>query len=65
MKKNWKTIDDNKVRMIWKCPVCGEKAMVDPSFYQDAGTPICTGTTIEEPNCEGEDMEYVRTEIQK
>ena len=59
-KQKWTKIDDSKVRHYWKCPECGEEAILEPSFYDDAGIPICTGTNM---NCEGMDMCYVRTEI--
>lgn len=62
--KKWTRIADSKVRHIWEC-VCGNKAVVSPTFYAESGTPICLGseggTGVTE--CEGNDMIYVRTEI--
>jgi len=61
IKKQWKEIDDQYVRLLWKknceCPeseATGDTS-VSPTFFQDNGTPICG-------EC-GEDMVYVRTEI--
>ena len=58
-KAKWKKIGDSKVRHIWKCKVCRADRIVGPECYVDSGVPICTG----DPRCEGNDMEYVRTEI--
>ena len=60
-KKTWKKIDDTFVRHVWECRVCKSQAKVYPNFYADAGTPIC----MTEGECEGDDMEYVRTEMLK
>lgn len=50
---NWKTIAGNRVRHIWKDST-GKECGVGPDFYEDAGIPI---------DDNGDDMEYVRTEI--
>ena len=52
----WTTIKDNKVILCWKCPECGDTAEVDPTFFQDSGTPMCG-------ECDT-DMVYVKTQIQ-
>jgi hypothetical protein len=62
-KEEWKTIDDSKVRHVWSFPDGSNEITVDPSFYADSGTPICSGDGAEEAGCDGEDMIYVRTEI--
>ncbi len=51
----WETIDDKKVRHIWVCSECQEKATVSPDWYSDNGTPMCTECDI--------DMDYDHTEI--
>ena len=53
-----KTIKDSDVYCVW-LPKCGcnvDEAVVNPDFYEENGTPICS-------EC-GEDMEYARTEIE-
>lgn len=60
MQKKWTKIEDSKVQAVWKCPICGEVAVVEPTFYQGNGTPICGNVGSE---CEGDDMIYVRTEV--
>ena len=60
-KEKWVTIEDSKVRHVWRCDdgECqdqGKEIDVAPTFYADSGTPMC--------EC-GLDMEYVRTEILK
>lgn len=52
-KPNWIEIDDRHVRHIWRDHEGGEHR-IWPTFYADAGTPIGE---------DGDDMEYVRTEI--
>ena len=59
-KSTWKTIKDCKVQHIWACDdeACSRKdvpIIVPPTFYMDAGTPLCS-------YC-GEDAVYQRTEI--
>jgi len=60
-----KILDDNKVRMIWKCDSFDDKLVehsgdengeiaVPPTFYQNNGTPNC--------KC-GDYMVYLRTEL--
>lgn len=53
----WKTVDDAKVRHIWR-DSNGEEHAIPPTFYAELGTPI----EGEEGN-DGDDMVYVRTEI--
>ena len=52
----WKTIKDEKVLHFWKCECCGDTAEVNPTFYAEAGTPMCG-------ECD-DDMVYVKTQIQ-
>jgi len=47
-------VNDEKIKMLWRCSECKEEANVNPSFYQDNGTPMCE---------EGEDMDYIETNI--
>ena len=56
MNKKWEKIDDDKVYHVWKCSngKC-EDEYVNPTFYQDNGTPVC--------ECD-DDMIYDRTEIE-
>ena len=60
MKKKWVELKA-EIRHIWKCNKCGKEVDVESSFYQESGTPICYGN----PDCDGDDMYYVRTEILK
>ena len=53
--ENWIAIDDTKIRNVWHCAECGDREYVEPSWYQDNGTPVCA-------DCD-EDMEYIGTEI--
>ena len=55
MSDKWKTIPDEKVRHVWVCEngKC-EDVYIEPTFYQDNGTPMC--------ECD-EDMIYDRTEV--
>lgn len=54
-----KIIADNKIFHIWECKRLGclndKETEIPPTFYQDNGTPIC--------DC-GDDMTYVRTEVE-
>lgn len=56
---SWEKIEDSKVRHRWTHPegeCSGDREVfVDPSFYADAGTPICG-------EC-GQDMLYDGTEV--
>ncbi len=52
----WTPIEDSKVILCWKCPECGDTADVDPTFFQDSGTPMCSECDV--------DMVYVKTHIQ-
>jgi len=53
----WKKIKDSNVEHFWICPTCKDKLSVNPTFYQDNGTPMCT-------DCD-EDMEFLHTKIGK
>ena len=53
--ENWRPIDDSKIRDVWCCPDCEDKAYVKPLWYQDNGTPVCT-------DCDN-DMNYIGTEM--
>ena len=60
MSDKWVTTADGAVRHVWVCGVdgCedkGKEITIPPTFYADAGTPICGE--------DGHDMCYVRTEI--
>lgn len=50
----WKALPDKNVQHIWKDTATGEEFAVSPTFYQENGTPI---------DDEGDDCEYLRTEI--
>lgn len=52
----WKTIEDNKIRHVWKDKESGEELVVPPTFYEDAGTPIGEASD--------DDCVYLRTEIE-
>lgn len=62
-KPTWKRIDDSKIRHIWSWPDGSHETPIDPSFYADAGTPVCSGDDADEAGCDGDDMIYLRTEI--
>lgn len=51
----WHEIDDDDVQMTWECPDCGRVIEVSPTFYGDAGTPVCAECDI--------DMVYLYTEV--
>lgn len=51
----WVTMDDTKVRHVWRCAECGDEVNIEPWYYQDSGTPVCH-------DCD-EDMKYLSTEI--
>ena len=55
----WREISDSKVRHVWAYEDAKgnhtREVTVDPTFYQDSGTPIDSET--------GDDLVYVRTEI--
>lgn len=51
----WFTIDDAKVRHVWRCPECEDEVNVSPCWYENTGTPVCA-------DCD-EDMKYISTEI--
>lgn len=55
--RKWKKISDEKVRTIWECPDCKDKAYVEPDWFQDNGTPMCG-------ECDN-DMDYLFTEIKE
>lgn len=52
---NWQIIDDNKIRHVWRCAECEDEVNIEPSWYQNNGTPVCS-------DCDT-DMEYLHTEI--
>ena len=52
----WKEIEDKNVQMTWECPVCKESCRLNPNWYEENGTPMCS---------EGEDMVYINTEIKQ
>jgi hypothetical protein len=52
---NWIKIDDEKIRHIWGCPVCGEYVKIYPNEYEEMGTPVCSDCDV--------DAEYLYTEI--
>ena len=56
---NWKQINDNDVRSIWRCidDECqdNEETSINPDWYEENGTPLCS-------SCE-QDMTYICTEI--
>lgn len=54
-KVKWQTVEDEKVKSLWVCPECKQKAYIHPDWYSNNGTPMCT-------ECDA-DMEYVKTEI--
>lgn len=59
-KSEWKKIADENVQHIWTCdsvdcPKYHEPVSVFPTFYAEAGEPVCG-------NC-GQDMSYCHTEI--
>jgi hypothetical protein len=56
---SWKTIPDDMIRHIWApdhLPDGEGEISVPPSWYAENGTPVDPET--------GDDMSYVRTEIQ-
>lgn len=55
--KNWKQIADEKIRTVWVCPDCKNKARVSPDYFQDNGTPMCC-------DCDT-NMEYLYTKIKE
>jgi hypothetical protein len=67
---NWINVDPSKIRLVFECPECKGISIVDPYFFQNAGTPICATDQNHFPsddclsyNCEGSDMELFRVEI--
>lgn len=63
--KLWKTIDDDKIRHVWSTPDGKREITVEPSWYAENGTPVCSCEDEDENghNFDGEDMIYIRTEI--
>ena len=51
----WQEISDSHVRHVWAREDGSGEITVDPTFYQESGTPIDSET--------GDDLVYVRTEI--
>jgi hypothetical protein len=58
----WIKIEDTKIRNIWKCNTCGDKAKLSPTWYKDNGTPTCSNERCEDCTV---DMVYSHTEILK
>lgn len=54
-KKQWTKVRDTRIRSTWRCPECGVTCHVDPSWYEQNGTPMCWGC-----DC---DMAYGYTEV--
>lgn len=50
-----KIIDDRRVNNVWYCPECMEKVEVNPDYYAENGTPVCSECDV--------DMNYHHTEI--
>ena len=57
----WKIIPSAEVHAVWLCPRCGASEVVDPGFYQESGTPLCTADDCNDGD--GVDMEYSHTEV--
>jgi len=55
--KYWEKIEDDKVRSVWRCPLCTDEVNIEPSWYQYNGTPMCV-------DCD-EDMYYLKTETNR
>ena len=51
----WFEIEEKNVRHLWECPECDDALYVQPWFYSEMGTPVCS-------DCD-KDMEYIRTEV--
>lgn len=47
-------VSDDAIQMHWFCRECYERAVVDPSFYGNSGTPVCG---------KGDDMVYLYTVV--
>jgi hypothetical protein len=56
----WGTIDDAKVRHIWR-QSDGTEVAIPPTFYEESGTPV----EDSDSEYDGDDLTYVRTEILK
>ena len=55
---SWIPINEDNVRHVWANPDGSGEITVSPDWYADNGTPVCC-----DPDFDGEDMLYVRTEI--
>lgn len=53
--ENWKTIDDSKIRHVWRCAECEDEVNIEPWWYQNNGTPVCSDCDM--------DMAYLSTEM--
>ena len=51
---NWKTLDNDKIRHVWKEQTDGSEHTFSPDWYQSNGTPV---------GSDDRDMIYVRTEV--
>lgn len=49
----WVRVPDEDVWHVWACEKCESLIHVEPTFYGEAGTPVCE-------EC-GDDMEYSHT----
>lgn len=50
---NFDIIPDERVQCVWFCTSCGQYESVPPTFYQEAGTPVCCDL----------DMHYCHTRV--
>ena len=55
--KYWEVIDDSKIRHVWRCAYCEDEVNIEPDWYQNNGTPVCS-------DCDA-DMYYLKTEINR
>jgi Zn finger protein HypA/HybF involved in hydrogenase expression len=53
--EKWITINDVKIRHVWRCAECEDEVKVVPWDYQNIGTPYCA-------DCD-QDMAYLSTEM--
>lgn len=59
-RNKWKTVPDENVRHVWAESDGSHEITVDPTYYQENGTPTCTREDSEDFE---QDLTYVRTEI--
>lgn len=53
--ENWIAIDDTKIRHVWRCVQCEDEVNVEPWWYENNGTPVCSDCDM--------DMQYLSTEM--